>query len=194
MTKNWKRGEKNKLSAGAKLEIKAEIGKEAPYVAWSNAITRLSPHQRVQRIALKANRGGRPRHPIGGRWVDGIGLGRRDPRLDWVAIPRWTSAFSRLGRFGSAGSRPRRLVIAPSSAMIAKPIHPSDSWFVNPSPLPLPYTYMIMSVKNWLRLENMFCPKFLIVTTLANLVAVYGPSHLSMRLKLHFLLICRFWA
>lgn len=137
------KGEKNKLSEGAKLEIKGEIWKEAPYVVWSNAFIRRSPHQRLQRIALKANRGGRLRHPIGGRWVDGIGSGRRDPRLDWVAIPQWTSTFSRLGRFGSAGSRHRRLVIAPSSAMIVKPIYPSDSWFVNPSPLLLlSHTYM----------------------------------------------------
>lgn len=65
------------------------------------------------------------------RWVDGIRLGYRHRERDLVVVQRWTSAHSRLGRSGSAGSRPRRLLTAPYTATIGRPINPSNSGFVN---------------------------------------------------------------
>ena len=58
------------------------------------------------------------------QWTDGIGFGRQD-RGSVAAI----RALPRLGPFALAVSSPRPLVTAPSTAMIATPIFPSDSRF-----------------------------------------------------------------
>lgn len=132
MSKNYtRRAIKKGIREGVKREIKGENGKKAEGRGWMRIV--LSVSTSTAKL-LNGQSGRTTAHVviwIGGRWADGRGLGGRDRKRDSVAIQLWTSAYLRLGRFGSAGSRPRPLVIAPSTAMIGKPINLSDSRCVN---------------------------------------------------------------